>query len=231
MISLISLLVTSYNVESFIERALQSAINQTYPHVEIIVVDDASTDRTWEILQQFSNQVILIRHPERRRVAAALNTGLAKAQGTYVARLDGDDQLRHNIFEKEIALLQTHPECGFVYCDYEEINEKGERIRQVHLPQFSAELVHHIDYIAMGNLVRKSCYEKIGWYDEEMKKQEHYDWSMRLFTKYRGLHIPEVLFTYTRHPRQATANAHDLRFYTEKIRQKYGLKPDEIVQW
>lgn len=228
---LISLLVTTYNVENFIERAIKSALNQTYPHVEIIVVDDASTDSTWEKLQRFAGKITLIRHKKRKRVSAALNTGLKKSRGSYIARLDGDDELHPSILEKELTLLKNHQECGFVYSDYEEIDESGKLIRKVSLSGFSPELVHHIDYIAMGNLVRKSCYDKIGWYDETMKKQEHYDWSIRLFTYYKGLHLPEILFTYTRHPKQATANINDLQFYTEKIRKKYKLKSQEVVRW
>ena len=231
MIELISILITTYNVESFVERAINSALNQTYPNIEIIIVDDCSNDRTWEKIRRFSKKAVMVRHEKRKRVSAALNTALKVAHGDFIARLDGDDQLYPKILEREAAVLRGHTECGFVYCDYEEIDEKEKLIRQVHLPEFSSQLAHEIDYIAMGNLVRKSCYDNIGWYDEKMKKQEHYDWSIRLFSKYKGLHIPEILFAYTRHPKQATAQTDDLRFYTEKIRQKYGLRNDEVVRW
>lgn len=231
MSELVSLLVTTYNVERFIERAIKSALSQTYRPIEIIVVDDCSTDKTWQKLQAFKSRLKLIRHSQRLRVSVALNTALQIAHGKYIARLDGDDQLYSDIFKKEVAQLEMHPESGFVYCDYEEIDETGKLIRQVKLPEFSPKLIHEIDYIAMGNLVRRECYESIGTYDTNMKKQEHYDWSIRLISQYTGHHVPEVLFAYTRHPKQATANIADLRFYTERIRQKYSLDLNEVVQW
>lgn len=231
MSELISLLVTTYNVENFIEKAITSALALTYKPLEIIVVDDCSTDKTWQKLQVYKSQLKLIRHVRRQRVSAALNTALKKAQGKYIARLDGDDQLYPDIFKIEMKELYAHPECGFVYCDYEEINQSGKLIRQVKLPEFSPQLIHHKDYIAMGNLVRRECYDKVGIYDTSMKKQEHYDWSIRLISQYLGYHVPKKLFTYTRHSMQATSITADLRFYTEKIRQKYSLNPEGVVQW
>ena len=228
---LVSILVTTYNVENFVERAVRSALAQTYPSLEIVIVDDCSDDGTWEKLQRFSKKVTLIRHIERKRVSAALNTALGRAHGDYIARLDGDDQLYPTLIEEEVAILQARPEYGFVYCDYEEVNAAGKVIRKVSLPEFSPKLVHEVDYIAMGNLVRRECYEMVGSYDEEMKKQEHYDWSIRLVENYKGIHLPKILFTYTRHSAQATANKDDLRSYTERVRKKYNLKRDEVVRW
>lgn len=228
---LASLLVTTYNVENYVDRALKSALAQTYPNLEIIAVDDHSSDDTWEKLQQFKGKVILIRHKRRRRVPAALNTALNRARGGLITRLDGDDVLYPKLIEKEVKFLQKHPEIGFVYCDYDEVDEQGNLIRKVKLPEYSPPIVHQVDYIAMGNMIRKECYEVMGNYDEKMKKQEHYDWSIRLAQKFTGGHLAERLFAYTRHPRQATANLEDLKYYTELIRKKYGLKRNEVVRW
>ncbi len=228
---LVSILVTSYNVEDFIDRAINSALDQTYPHVEIIAVDDASSDSTWQRLQKYKHRIQLIRNKKRKRVSAALNIALSVAKGEYITRLDGDDQLDPTLVEKEVELLSKNSHIGFVYCDYVEVDPGGKLIREVHLPDYIPSVIHLVDYIAMGNMIRAGCYQKIGGYDEGMKKQEHYDFSIRLAREFEGAHLAEPLFFYTRRPNQATSNLDDIRYYTELIRQKYNLRPSEVVSW
>ncbi|MGE5423480.1 MAG: glycosyltransferase family 2 protein, partial [Ignavibacteriales bacterium] len=105
---MVSVVIATYNCSSYITRAVQSALDQTYPNVEVIVIDDGSTDNTPEILQSFRDRIRVV-FQENRGPAAARNAGLAMAGGKYVAILDADDYWLPERLEKMISVLEDGP--------------------------------------------------------------------------------------------------------------------------
>lgn len=120
MHELLSIVVPAYNIENYIGRCLDSLINQTYTNLEIIVVDDGSTDDTLSIIKDYEkkDKRIIVIHKENEGVSVTRLTGMKKAQGTYIGFVDGDDIVENNMFEllmKNAIKYQTDiSHCGYV---------------------------------------------------------------------------------------------------------------------
>jgi len=113
---LVSILITTYNCKEILSPTLQSLLGQSYPSIEIIVVEDGSTDGTAELLAELTEQYQSIHayYPGRLGRAKALNYGLSKCQGKYVAINDADDFSRPSRIEKQVAYLENTPEVGLL---------------------------------------------------------------------------------------------------------------------
>ncbi len=115
---LVSIIVPAYNAEKYIAGMIRSVLNQTYPHFEVIIVDDASEDQTVQIVRSFADRRIrLISHKYNRGVSAARNTALNAAKGRWVAVLDADDQWRPNRLERIVHVIRKSSEGLFVADD------------------------------------------------------------------------------------------------------------------
>ncbi len=119
---LVSIIINNYNYERFLRVAIDSALNQTYPHTEVIVVDDGSTDNSQEIIASYKNQVIPVLK-ENGGQASALNAGFAVSQGDIICFLDSDDVWFPNKVARVVEALQHFPEVGWVRHKLEVSNE------------------------------------------------------------------------------------------------------------
>lgn len=124
----VSIITPVYNGERFIAQAIESVLAQTYPHWELIVVDDGSTDNTREVVARFTDPRIRYVYQENRGQAAALNHGLELARGEYVTTLDADDWLTPTSFQDRATYLDAHAEFDAVYCDGYYCGPSGEII-------------------------------------------------------------------------------------------------------
>ena len=110
---LVSVLITAWNAQQYIAAAIDSVLQQTYTNFEVIVVDDGSTDKTSQIVSQFdSDKITLISLAGNRGIPAALNEGLRRCEGKYIARLDADDLCLPNRLAHQVAILEGAPEIG-----------------------------------------------------------------------------------------------------------------------
>src|SRR6202041_351699 len=121
---LVSILIPAYNAEKTIAHTLQSAIDQTWPHKEIIVIDDGSKDRTAEVLRQFASKGVSVVYTENRGLPAAVNRAFSLSQGDYIQELDADDLLAPDKIERQLAasrevdnsrVLLSSPWASFYY--------------------------------------------------------------------------------------------------------------------
>ena len=120
----VSVVVPSYNRANVIAQSLDSALAQTYPRLEIIVVDDGSTDETEQAVAPYRDRVVFIRQ-QNQGLAGARNTGLARATGEYVAWLDSDDLWNPDKLALQIAFLRRHPDHVLVASDFSAFDEDG----------------------------------------------------------------------------------------------------------
>jgi glycosyltransferase involved in cell wall biosynthesis len=109
--STVSILIPAYNAEPFVGAALQSALDQTWPNTEIILVDDGSRDQTFAVAKRFESSNVKIFRQENRGAAAARNTALRAAQGDFLQYLDADDLLSPDKIREQVLLLQEHANC------------------------------------------------------------------------------------------------------------------------
>ena len=129
---LVSVIIPTYNRPSYLQQAVESVLHQTYPNIEIIVVDDgsdsegAATKRVLLPYLTLPNLTYIYQH--RRGVARAVNRGLTLSQGEYIQRLDDDDRLLPEKIAHSVDLFQAHPEVGLVATGYYHIDAAGKRI-------------------------------------------------------------------------------------------------------
>lgn len=126
---LISVIVPAFNAEGTIERALESVLRQSYRPLEVVVVDDASRDRTCEVVQQWSGlPVSLVRHDRNKGPGATRNSGIQSARGEYLAFLDADDEWTEEKLEIQLGVIAADPAITLVSCDAHWIAPNGDRV-------------------------------------------------------------------------------------------------------
>lgn len=115
--SLVSVITPAYNAQRYIKRAIESVLNQTYKNLEVIVIDDGSTDRTAEIIKSYNDPRIIYLYQENQGQGPARNYGIRKSKGEYITLLDADDVYLPEKIEKQVQFMQTYPEYKAVYCN------------------------------------------------------------------------------------------------------------------
>ncbi|HEV8539687.1 MAG TPA: glycosyltransferase [Nitrospiraceae bacterium] len=195
---LISVVIPAYNGASrYLEQAIGSVLAQTFPDRELIVVDDASTDETSRIVLRFP-QARYFRRAENGGQAAARNDGARRAQGTYLAFLDQDDLWEPILLQETLAVLEAHPEAAAVHCDGYQVNG-GNRILEYdgamkHRASITQMLRGGHDVATSGCLFRKTCFDAVGGYDEHLTIWEDIDLAIRLYQRFRILHLAKPLY-------------------------------------
>jgi glycosyltransferase involved in cell wall biosynthesis len=199
---IISVVIPYFNDGLYIDEAVDSILNQTYTNVEIIIVNDCSTDpfSIEKITRYNKPKTSVIHHSTNQHLSAARNTGFRAAKGDYVLTLDADDMFAPDFLEKAIAILQTQPAVGAVSAW-----AKGFGVREFvwqNLKGGSLENFILTNKSVACALIRKSIWEEIGGYDENMKEgYEDWDFWIRMTgAGYRVHVIQEPLFFYRQKP-------------------------------
>ena len=126
----ISVIIPAYNAELWINKTIQSVLDQTFNDFEIIVVDDGSTDNTSQVVHQFSDPRVQYIYQNNQKAAGARNTGISKARGEYIAFLDADDLFKPSKLIKQFSLLENKPYLGGVTCGFDIIDQEGNSIKE-----------------------------------------------------------------------------------------------------
>jgi glycosyltransferase EpsE len=198
----ISVLMGIYNNEKTLSEAVDCIINQTYTNWELILCDDGSKDRTYEVAQMLCTKdyrIKLIKNKQNMGLAATLNHCLKYAQGEYIARMDGDDLCVLNRFQKEIDFLNSHKEYALVSSGMNFFDEDGIYGNLIYMekPQVK-DFVRGSQFCHASCMIKKDALLQLGGYDISKKSEriEDYDLWIRLYrTGYKGYNIPEVLYS------------------------------------
>ena len=197
----ISVLMGIYNCEDTLLQAVQSIQNQTYQNWEIILCDDGSTDHTYEVAKRIAmtdNRIILLRNEKNLGLNQTLNNCLSEAKGEFIARMDGDDDCLPERFEKQVALLESHPEFQITSCPMILFDEEGEW-GQTRLPEFptSEDIIAGSPINHAPVMLRKNCIDSVGGYtvDTRMLRVEDVNLWIKLYAKgYRCYNIQQPLY-------------------------------------
>lgn len=204
----ISIVITCYNDEAFIEKAIQSAIDQTYRNTEIIVVDDGSNSQTKQVLNIWENKVDLLITQENKGVSVARNIGITAAKGEYILVLDGDDYFEPSFCERAFRIFKEKSEVKLVTCYARWF--RNEKDFQIFKPNGGELKDYLIRSCAIGNsLFRKKDWLSCGGYDEKMNRGwEDWEFFIRLHGEGGITYvIPEVLFHYRKRSDSKTSIA------------------------
>jgi len=203
---LVSVVVPAYNAERYIEETLESALRQTYSAMEVIVVDDGSSDRTVDIVQRMDGRPEVLRQ-ENAGVCVARNRGAARARGELLAFLDADDVWESDKIEKQVRIFEEHPDVGLVAVNFDEIDAYGGKLtREIKQPKhlYGRVVDLHRHLLEFGNflsvsacMTTRAAFEGAGgFYTKQRILSGDYDMWIRISEEHRFYVIPEVLCHY-----------------------------------
>ncbi len=210
---LVSVIIPAYNAELFIEETLKSVLGQTYKNIEVIVVDDGSQDGTTEIVNKFReiDQRVKLVTQVNSGVAVARNTGIAKAQGEFIAPIDADDIWYPDNITKQVECFGRSPaQVGLVYSWSAHIDESGLLTGSCCAGNITGNVYTTLiwqNFIgnASATMMRRSILEKVGLYDWQLKQQkaqgcEDWDLYLRIAEFYDFSVVPGFLVGYRKTP-------------------------------
>lgn len=218
--SLVSVIIPVYNGKNYLAEAVESVRAQTYPRIELIVVDDGSTDDTWQLIQSFGDSVRGIRK-DNGGVASALNRGIEAAHGHSIAWLSHDDLFLPHKLERQVKFLEGSTEAGACYTDFRVIDSGGAVLRDMATPSLGRnELRRHLFGRMFINgstmLIRRRCFDEIGMFREELRTTQDAEMWLRLLDRWDIGRVPEVLGLQRTHPEQGSRveTSHELEKMT-----------------
>jgi glycosyltransferase involved in cell wall biosynthesis len=221
---LVTVITPTYNRADYLDETIQSILNQDYPHLEYIVLDDGSKDHTIEVLKKYDNQITWTSHPNMGETRT-VNKGLTMAQGDIIGIVNSDDPLLPGAIRKAVTVFQKNPDILLVYPDWNEIGPDSTVIKPIRLPNY--DLFHMLtDFnVGMGPGVffRRWAVEKLGVRDVQFKYAGDLDFWFRLRLHGRFFHVPEILATHRVHPNSASVTDQGKQMSDEVVRMIHKI--------
>lgn len=232
----VSVVIPCFNQSGFLLDAIESVMNSTYKNIEVIVVNDGSTDKSPDeisnLLSPFENIVLI--NQQNSGVCVARNNGITKASGEYILPLDADDKIAETYIEKAISILENNPDIGIVYCEAEFFgNDKNKKWNLKPATLYNMLIQNRI---FPSGVYRKSKFLEVRGYKKEMELGcEDWDfWLSIIETGSKIYQLPEVLFYYRKQQNKRTKRSlkplnylkirlNMIKFH-KNLYNKFGLK-------
>lgn len=234
---LISIIIPAYNSAQFLAETLESALAQTWPNAEIIVVNDGSTDPTAEVLSAYQGRIRSI-DQENQGLSGARNSGMRMAQGELFAFLDADDLIRPQFLENMARTFLADPDLDVAYCGWGYIDEAGKKLPEAGKFQFSGPVINQMvlanRFPVMATMIRKTSATQTGFFDPSLRSTEDWDfWLRAALCGAKFQCVPQELVQYRIHDSNMSANItrmHDSQLQVlDKFYANQGL-PESVTQ-
>ena len=184
---LVSIIIPAYNAERYIKEAIDSALAQTYTAIEIIVINDGSTDRTREVIDPYiSLKNFRYLSQNNQGLSSARNTGIQNSHGEFIALLDSDDIFLPQKVERQVNYLISHPECDVCYCNilyfYSDLPEKLLNLNYVYYSKEEVfpRLLEKMFIKPLSVMLRRRVVDHFGLFDENYRRSEDYEYWLRI---------------------------------------------------
>lgn len=197
----VGVIIPTYNRRNTIVKSVQSVLNQTYHNIEVIIVDDGSSDGTEDEIKSIKDSRInYVTLKSNRGVAYARNLGVDLAESEWIAFQDSDDIWRDNKLEKQMAYAQKHPEYSMVYCSYMAHFSNMEDVKIPKTPYLYEMEGKILNTLLLKNTigaptacVKKSTFLDVGGYNVTYRSLEDWEYAIRFAKKYEIGFVPDVL--------------------------------------
>lgn len=230
---LVTIIMSSFNHEEFVEKAVLSAVNQTYKNIQFIVIDDGSKDNSPAILQKLQDQYnFYLECRTNHGLVKTLNYALKNiATGKYVCVLDSDDYFVLDKIEKQVAMMELHPECGLCYSPLYYIDANDTLISDV-IDEKNTKTGYLFEEFFRGDfhipdggvLIPLRVFQEIGYYDEDVVLEDYQLW-FKILYKYPACYINKHLTYYRTHSSNVSNNEHQMLLYEIQVVDKWKEHP------
>jgi len=210
---LVSVIIPAYNAEKFIARTLDSVLSQTYRNIEVLVVNDGSTDKTVEIVDSFAKKDSRVRvlHQPNLGLPAARNCGIRFSRGEYIAPIDADDIWHEEKIQAQVECFQrSSRSVGLVYSWSTIIDENGNPLTGI-AHEYSGNVLADLlysNFVGNGSspMIRRSCFDELGFFDVRLRAAEDWDMYLRIAERYEFQVVPKFHVGYTKVLSSMSAN-------------------------
>ncbi len=238
---LVSVIMPAFNTAAYIAESVNSVLDQDYPGIELIVVDDGSTDGTVEILRGYGDRLTLLTQ-QNQGAAVARNTGIAAAQGDFIAFIDSDDVWLPGKLTAQVLYMQQHPEIGLVHTDFlawkpdangqfappHTLADPPVPVTEVPeiVPEGSGWVYNQLLMESLPHtitvMMRRELVEQVGPFDPQLKRGQDYDYWIRAsrLTEYRQL--DRVTALYRLHGRGCMTRYPEVNYEVEVVQRALG---------
>tara|TARA_Y100000816_G_scaffold291207_1_gene281913 strand:+ start:3769 stop:4437 length:669 start_codon:yes stop_codon:yes gene_type:complete len=211
----VTVIIPTYNHEKFIGRCIRSLLKQNIENnlLEIIVINDGSTDGTSKILELYKDEIKIIENKTNKGLPASLNKAIRLARSPFIVRVDSDDYVNENFINLLHMFLLNNDDIDAVACDYFKVDEKGNIIQRVSCEE---------DPIACGIMFRIEQLIDIGLYDENFILHEEKELRHRFTKKYEITRLQLPLYRYRQHQSNITKDLELKAIYEDLLNEKHG---------
>jgi len=231
---LVSVIMPVYNGETYLAEAIESILTQTFADFEFVIVDDGSTDGSAAIIQDYGKsdeRIRILRHRKNRGKAVARNSGIAAAEGEFIASMDCDDVSLPERIRKQLEFLQLNPQIGMVGVCGQVMNHDLTRVLydfEVPVEHAQIALTMFVGYGFLGATVMfvREILSAVGGYEPSQLRCDDFELFPRLLheTPIRGANLRENLYFYRRHDRQLYRNLGGAEYVEERKVKKRNLE-------
>jgi glycosyltransferase involved in cell wall biosynthesis len=231
----VTVVIPAYNAMTYLPETLNSVLKQTFTDFEILIINDGSKDNIIQWASEITDPRVKLISQENQGLPGARNTGIAHAQGEYIAFLDADDLWKATKLEKQVHCLDSKPEVGLVYTWTLLVDQHGRSTGTVTASHTEGKVWEKLllgDVIGSGSsaMIRRICFENVGLFDTELSSIEDCDMWVRIAARYPLAVIKEVLVSYRQHftnmSRDYDKMIHNSRL---KIEKKFQNVPFELL--
>ncbi len=209
----VSVVISTYNHSKYLGRCIRSLLNQKYEKklYEVIVIDDSSTDNTLKVLENFKDEIIILKNKKNLGLAASLNIAIKKCKSPYVVRVDSDDYVNENFILFLRTFIEENQNYDAVACDYYIVNEREKILERCD---------SSIKPIACGIIFRLDQIVQIGLYDKKFRLFEDEELRKRFDKKFKVIRLPLPLYRYRRHATNITNDKKNKKKFSKLLKKK-----------
>ncbi len=226
---LVSVLMPAYNAEKYISASIESILGQSFSEFELIIVDDASADQTWKIMQAQAAadpRIRIFQNEKNVGISLSRNRAIEQARAPVIAWQDADDISFPERLNHEYAFLIDHPDVGIVGGFLQFFSEQGNSGLRKYYPDDARLRKNIFKYQAVsqpGAMVRKECFDTVGLFDSAFSGAEDLDMTFRIGTKYRFANLQEPVIRYRENEQSTTfTKLRTMESCTLAVRKKYA---------
>lgn len=231
---LVSVIIPTFNRKEMVARAIESVLDQSYNNLELIVIDDGSSDGTREFLKKYcTDKRFNYYYQENKGQSAARNLGISNSRGEYIALLDSDNYWIKEKLKEQIEYIGVKKEYDILYSEVFLVDQQGDVINKNHSKRFLGNILLKLlqcNFVTNNTvLVKKKCFEEMGGFDEDLRYAEDYDLWLRFATRYRFIYHPMAVTYYYCEGDRLSSNEKKVLDANNRILSRFFQMFPEIV--